>query len=64
MPLPVASLVHQIVVQLIGAGHGGVDFAALLALEADLAGMDLVAEDVDISDALTSTDGTDGQHSA
>lgn len=52
VPLPVSALVHQIVVQLIGAGHGDVDFAALLALEADLAGMDLIAEDVEVSDGL------------
>ena len=40
-----------------GAGRGDVDFAALLELEADLAGMDLVAEDVDVSDGLTPPDG-------
>src|SRR6202167_6248501 len=37
VPLPVASLVHQIVQGLVGRGHGGQDFATLLQLEAESA---------------------------
>jgi 3-hydroxyisobutyrate dehydrogenase len=53
VPLPVSALVHQMVVQLIGSGRGDVDFAALLELQAELSGVDLVPEDVDVSDGLT-----------
>jgi 3-hydroxyisobutyrate dehydrogenase len=53
VPLPVSALVHQMVVQLIGSGRGDVDFAALLELQADMSGMDLVAEDVEVSDGLS-----------
>jgi 3-hydroxyisobutyrate dehydrogenase-like beta-hydroxyacid dehydrogenase len=52
VPLPVAALVHQIIQALIGAGHGGDDFAALLELEATAAGLALVSENADISDGL------------
>lgn len=57
VPLPVSALVHQMVVQLIGSGRGDVDFAALLELQAELSGMQLVPEEVDVSDGLTSPDG-------
>ena len=57
VPLPVSALVHQMVVQLIGSGRGDVDFAALLELQAELSGMQLVSEDVDVSDGLTPVDG-------
>jgi 3-hydroxyisobutyrate dehydrogenase len=53
VPLPVSALVHQMVVQLIGSGRGDVDFAALLELQAEMSGMDLVAEDVEVSDGLS-----------
>jgi 3-hydroxyisobutyrate dehydrogenase-like beta-hydroxyacid dehydrogenase len=52
VPLPVAALVHQIIQGLIGTGHGGDDFAALLELEATAAGLALVSENADISDGL------------
>jgi len=52
VPLPVASLVHEIVQGLIGRGYGERDFAALLALEAQSAGLDLASEDAEISDGL------------
>ncbi len=47
VPLPVASLVHQLLVSLIGLGHGDDDFATLLLQEAQGAGMDLKPEKVD-----------------
>jgi hypothetical protein len=43
-------------VQLIGSGRGDVDFAALLELQAELSGMDLTSEDVDVPDGLTPPD--------
>jgi 3-hydroxyisobutyrate dehydrogenase len=53
VPLPVSALVHQMVTQLIGSGRGDVDFAALLELQAELSGMGLVPENIDVSDGLT-----------
>jgi 3-hydroxyisobutyrate dehydrogenase-like beta-hydroxyacid dehydrogenase len=52
VPLPVASLVHQLVQSLVGHGFGQSDFAALLSLQAQSAGLELVSEDADISDGL------------
>jgi 3-hydroxyisobutyrate dehydrogenase len=52
VPLPVASLVHQIVQSLVGRGYGDLDFAALLEIEAQASGLDLVSEDSDVSDGL------------
>jgi 3-hydroxyisobutyrate dehydrogenase len=52
VPLPVAALVHQLVQSLVGRGHGGEDFAALLLMQADSAGVTLVSEDVPVSDGL------------
>ncbi len=52
VPLPVASLVHQLVQCLIGRGHGEQDFAALLELEASSAGMRLVSEHEEVPDGL------------
>jgi 3-hydroxyisobutyrate dehydrogenase len=52
VPLPVASLVHQIVQGLVGRGYGDLDFAALLELEAQSAGLELVSEHADVSDGL------------
>jgi 3-hydroxyisobutyrate dehydrogenase-like beta-hydroxyacid dehydrogenase len=51
-PMPVASLVHQLVQSLIGRGFGESDFAALLQMQADSAGMRLESEHADISDGL------------
>jgi 3-hydroxyisobutyrate dehydrogenase len=50
--LPVAALVHQIVQSLIGHGYGDSDFAALIQLAADAAGVQLTSENADISDGL------------
>ncbi|HEY0719417.1 MAG TPA: NAD(P)-dependent oxidoreductase [Streptosporangiaceae bacterium] len=52
VPLPVAALVHQLVQGLVGRGHGGDDFAALLLMEADSAGLSLASEDVPVPDGL------------
>jgi len=58
VPLPVASLVHQIVQSLVGRGYGQQDFAALLELEAQAAGLELVSENSDVSDGLEPATGT------
>jgi 3-hydroxyisobutyrate dehydrogenase len=52
VPMPVAALVHQLVQSLVGHGAGEEDFAALIRLQAESAGLDLVSEDADISDGL------------
>ena len=52
VPLPVAGLVHQLVQGLVGRGYGDQDFAALLAMQADAAGLILASEDVPVSDGL------------
>jgi len=62
VPLPVASLVHQIVQSLVGHGYGDRDFAALLELEAQAAGLDLISEDSDVSDGLEPTADPGGEH--
>jgi 3-hydroxyisobutyrate dehydrogenase len=52
VPVPVAALVHQLVQGLVGHGHGHEDFAALLLMQAESAGVTLVSEDVPVSDGL------------
>ena len=52
VPMPVAALVHQLVQSLVGRGAGEEDFAALIRMQAQSAGLDLVSEDADISDGL------------
>src|SRR5712691_9498825 len=52
VPMPVASLVHQLVQSLVGHGAGEEDFAALIRLQAQSAGLELVSEDADVSDGL------------
>jgi 3-hydroxyisobutyrate dehydrogenase len=56
VPLPVAALVHQIVQGLVGRGFGDQDFAALLELQAQSAGLKLESENADISDGLDTAD--------
>ena len=60
-PLPLASLVHQLVQSLVGHGYGEADFAALLMLQAQSAGLEISSENADVSDGLGSdhTNGTD-----
>ncbi|MDF1597667.1 MAG: NAD(P)-dependent oxidoreductase [Acidimicrobiia bacterium] len=52
VPMPTSALVHQIVVELIARGLGEGDFAALLQMEADAAGMELKSENRPVSDGL------------
>ncbi len=52
VPMPVAALTHQIVRSAIGHGHVSDDFAVLLAEQARAAGMELVPENVAITDGL------------
>jgi 3-hydroxyisobutyrate dehydrogenase len=52
VPMPVASLVHQIVQSLVGYGYGEQDFAAVIELAARAAGLELVSEDAQVSDGL------------
>lgn len=61
VPLPVAALVHQLVQALVGRGRGGQDFAALLQMEAESAGLHLASEDADVSDGLEPED-DGGEH--
>jgi 3-hydroxyisobutyrate dehydrogenase-like beta-hydroxyacid dehydrogenase len=56
VPMPVASAVHQIVQGLVGRGYGEQDFATLLLLEAQSAGLDLISEESDVSDGLEPPD--------
>jgi 3-hydroxyisobutyrate dehydrogenase len=57
VPMPVAALVHQIVQGLVGRGYGEQDFAALIELEAQSAGLDLVSEEAVVSDGLEPPEG-------
>jgi 3-hydroxyisobutyrate dehydrogenase-like beta-hydroxyacid dehydrogenase len=52
VPLPVAALVHQLVQSLVGRGYGDEDFATLLRMQADSAGVPLVSEEVAVPDGL------------
>jgi 3-hydroxyisobutyrate dehydrogenase len=55
VPMPVASLVHQLVQSLVGYGYGEQDFASLIELQARAAGLDLVSEAAQVSDGLEPT---------
>lgn len=59
VPMPVAGLVHQLVQSLVGHGYGGDDFAALLLLEAEAAGLELESENVQVPDGLEPADPTE-----
>jgi len=52
VPMPVAALVHQIVQSLVGRGYGEQDFAALIELQAQASGLDLVSENAEVADGL------------
>jgi 3-hydroxyisobutyrate dehydrogenase len=52
VPMPVAAITHQIIQSLVGHGYGDQDFAAVLALAARSAGLQLVSENADVSDGL------------
>jgi 3-hydroxyisobutyrate dehydrogenase len=53
VPMPLASLVRDMVQALIGNGHADKDFAALLLLEAQASGIALEPENVAVSDGLS-----------
>lgn len=53
VPLPTTALVHQMVVDGIGRGLGDRDFAALLELAAQGAGMEIESEEADVDDGLS-----------
>jgi 3-hydroxyisobutyrate dehydrogenase-like beta-hydroxyacid dehydrogenase len=52
VPLPLSAVTHTIVVELIEKGLGDQDFATLLELEAQAAGLKLVPENRQVSDGL------------
>jgi 3-hydroxyisobutyrate dehydrogenase len=52
VPMPVAALTHQLVKAAIGHGHVNEDFAVLLTEVAKAAGMELVPENVPVTDGL------------
>jgi 3-hydroxyisobutyrate dehydrogenase len=52
VPMPVAAAAQQVVQALIGNGYIDVDFAALIALEAKLSGLELEPEGAPVSDGL------------
>ena len=51
--MPLASITRDIVQTLIGRGMTEEDFAQLLLLEAEAAGLKLVSENVPVSDGLS-----------
>jgi 3-hydroxyisobutyrate dehydrogenase len=53
VPMPLASLVRDMVQSLIGAGHADKDFAALILLVARASGIDLSPENVAVGDGLS-----------
>jgi 3-hydroxyisobutyrate dehydrogenase-like beta-hydroxyacid dehydrogenase len=53
VPMPLASLVRDLVQTLIGRGHGDKDFAALILLAAQASGIELVPENAPVSDGLS-----------
>jgi 3-hydroxyisobutyrate dehydrogenase len=56
VPLPVSALVHQMVMELIGRGFGDLDYASLLQMGAEAAGLRLVSEDREVDDGLKPVD--------
>jgi len=52
VPMPVASLVHQLVQSLVGYGYGDEDFATLIELQARASGLELTSEHAEVSDGL------------
>jgi 3-hydroxyisobutyrate dehydrogenase len=52
VPMPVASVVHQLIQSLVGNGFGQQDFATLIELEARAAGLELVSENAVVPDGL------------
>ncbi|MGH7643168.1 MAG: NAD(P)-dependent oxidoreductase [Candidatus Dormibacteria bacterium] len=55
VPLPLASLVQQLVMTLISLGYGEEDFAALLELQGRNSGLAVVSEQAKVSDGLSTS---------
>ena len=53
VPMPVAAATREIIQSVVGRGHTDCDFAVLLLHEAELAGLDLKPENVEVGDGLT-----------
>jgi 3-hydroxyisobutyrate dehydrogenase len=53
VPMPLASLVRDLVQALIGNGHADQDFASLILMQARASGIDLASENVPIDDGLS-----------
>jgi 3-hydroxyisobutyrate dehydrogenase-like beta-hydroxyacid dehydrogenase len=53
VPMPVAAAARECVQALVGSGYTDVDFAALIELQARVSGLDVVPEDVPVSDGLS-----------
>jgi 3-hydroxyisobutyrate dehydrogenase-like beta-hydroxyacid dehydrogenase len=56
VPMPLAAITHELIQGLIGRGFLEDDFAKLLEQQADASGLELVAEDAEVSDGLTEED--------
>jgi 3-hydroxyisobutyrate dehydrogenase-like beta-hydroxyacid dehydrogenase len=56
VPMPLAAAAEQIVQGMVAISGNEVDFAALLELEANAAGLELEPENVDVDDGLTPVD--------
>lgn len=54
VPMPVASIVYQLLQSLVGHGFGDEDFASLLVLQASSAALQLTSENAEVSDGLSS----------
>jgi 3-hydroxyisobutyrate dehydrogenase len=52
VPMPVAAAAQQVVQALKGFGYDNIDFMALLELEGRASGLELMAENVPVSDGL------------
>jgi hypothetical protein len=53
VPMPLAATTEQIIQSLVDGGYGDLDFQVLLELAARAAGLELVAENVDVDDGLS-----------
>ncbi|NQU72007.1 MAG: NAD(P)-dependent oxidoreductase [Rhodospirillales bacterium] len=53
VPMPVAAVTREMVQSAVGRGHTDCDFAILLHLEAENAGLKLEPENIEVSDGLT-----------
>ena len=62
VPMPVASLVHQIVQSLVGYGYGQQDFATVIELQARASGLELVSENADVPDGLEPAGANEHDH--